>query len=153
MQGFDVVLHEYCLIVHVASLIACQLCIWEIIINMHVMMIHEACVWKWFLKICKGLMMPAIDESTEYIRKESFSSEMDFDPRFMIWTSMSWFWTLVPCLWFHISMDECSSIIMWKYFKWYSWLFCLSIPMTLMLAFFQLFLLGLVAHICLRHSK
>ena len=42
-------------------------------------------------KMCKGFMMRATDESAGYIYRESFGSEMDFGPRFIIWTLVPWF--------------------------------------------------------------
>ena len=47
-------------------------------------------------KNVKGFMILVADESVGYIHRESFGLELDFGPRFMIWTLVPWFWTLVP---------------------------------------------------------
>ena len=39
-------------------------------------------------KICKDLMMLAVDEFAGYIRRDGFGSEIDFGAKFMIWTSL-----------------------------------------------------------------
>ena len=91
--------------------------------------------------------MRATDESTGYIRRDGFGSEMDFGPRVLDFSPM-----IMVLKGLHVSMNACFIILPCE-----SPLngihVCFSIPMTLMLAFFQLYLLGLMAHVCLYHSR
>ena len=125
MQGFDVVLHECYPIMHIASLIACQLYMRSYFKYACYDDAWSMCmVLKFFL--CKGLMIRAADE-------------------FWIWTSVLGLWYGLrsqsfgfqshdygfkriacehSCMFHHFTM--------WKSLKWYTWLFCLSIPMALM---------------------
>ena len=115
MQGFDVVLHECCPTMHVASLIACQ----SYMRNYYKYACYDD-AWSMCMSMVFKNMQRPYDVSSRWIRriypqrKLSLKDGLQYHVYNM--DSVPWFWISVPRLWFlkelHLSIMHVSSGVM-----------------------------------------